>query len=243
MGKLTCPPVEKLIKGDGLILFYEWAKTIYAFGEVEKFKEFVRINKWWYDHLPNEAKNNLIYCVEIEKRRRKMQNKLYEITADVKALDELYLEAIDEETGELKEGATLEEFEKELKTALQEKGKNIVGFILDSGLMIENIDNEIKRLQALKKRGQNKLENFKNYVSLNMQAMNINKIETPLGTMSLRKSKAVKVDESRLDMTDTRYIKEKVTYTVSKTDLKALLEKGEIIQGASLVTNQSLQIR
>lgn len=170
-------------------------------------------------------------------------NTLYETSTEVRALNDLYLESIDEETGEIKDAAILEKWEREVKTALEQKSKNIVGFVRNAELLVDNIDNEIKRLQALKKSTQNKLDRTKDYIVFCMRTMGIKKIETPLGTLSLRKSVGVVIDENVLDQTDKRYMTEKTTYTISKTALKELIKNGENIEGATLQEKQNLQIR
>lgn len=169
--------------------------------------------------------------------------KLYELTKENKILEELFLSCIDFETGELKDSEALEELEKELKIQLQIKGTGIIKFIKNKELLLEGVDNEIKRLQALKKVGTNNINKFKSYVIKHMELLNTKKIETPLGNLSLRNSSSVKIEQNQIDMEDSRYTIKKVTTTVSKEKIKKLLVAGEEILGATIVKNNTLQIK
>ena len=86
---------------------------------------------------------------------------------------------------------TEEEYNKlgeELALELQKKSGNIVGYIQDRNALIDAIDSQIKRLQDYKKSEQNKVDKFKEYVKQNMERLNILKIETDTGTLSIAKS-------------------------------------------------------
>ena len=106
---------------------------------------------------------------------------LYEIT---NSFVELMSKA---EEGELTE----EEYNKigeELAVQLQAKSSNIIGYYQNENALIEAIDTQIKRLQDLKKVKQNSIDRFKKYVKENMERLEIQKIETELGTISIAKS-------------------------------------------------------
>ena len=72
--------------------------------------------------------------------------------------------------------------------------------------------------------------------------MDIKKVETPIGTISLKSNPPATdiFDESILPK---KFLKEKVTYTPSKTDIKKALQAGEEVPGARLVINTSLTIK
>ena len=168
--------------------------------------------------------------------------KLYELTQEEKHLNDLFLAAIDEETGEIKDSEILDELEAEFKTALTNKSAGIIKAIREQEEKINGTENEIKRLQNLKASRTKVLERFKDYIKFNLKNMDIKKVETSLGTISLRVNPPSTdiFDESILPK---KFFKEKVTYTASKTDIKKALQNGEEVPGARLVVNTNLNIK
>lgn len=166
---------------------------------------------------------------------------LYEITKEMKNLEEIYLSCIDEETGELKDGETLEELNLMVQAQIKEKGLDLIKFFVINDNYIQNFENEIKRLTSLKKKIEKKKEDFKKYVVFNMEKMGINKIETELGSLSIRKSKSVDVYDEML--IDKKFISEEIKYKISKTDIKKAIENGEEVQGARIVINSNLNLK
>lgn len=167
--------------------------------------------------------------------------KLYELVQEEQHLNELFLAVIDEETGEIKDSQVLDELETELKNALTTKSAGIIKVIRQQEADIEMVDAEIERLKAVKERMKKGIEGFKHYIKYNMAQMDIKKIETPLGNLSLRQTTATDVyDESVLPK---EFLKEKITYTPSKTDIKKALQNGEEVPGARLVVNTNLNIK
>lgn len=167
--------------------------------------------------------------------------KLYELVSEEQKLNELFLAAIDEETGEIRDNETLEELETELKNALVNKSEGIIKVIRNQESDLEMVTAEIERLTNLKNRIKKEIENFKSYIKFNMKKMDIKKIETSLGTISLRQSTATEIyDEASLPK---EFLKEKITYTSSKTEIKKAIESGQEVKGARLVVNTSLTIK
>lgn len=167
--------------------------------------------------------------------------KLYEITSEMRALDELFLSYIDEETGEVKDDGVIDILEQELKLQLQTKGAGIIKSFKNSEAMLNGVDEEIKRLQALKKSISNQINSRKEYIVRNMEMMGITKIETELGNLSLRKSKSVNIyDESLIDK---KFIEIETKEKISKTEIKKAIEAGENVQGANIVEKNSLNIK
>ncbi len=167
--------------------------------------------------------------------------KLYELVSEEKKLSELFILAIDEETGEIRDNETLEELETELKNALVNKSEGIIKVIRNQESDLEMVTAEIERLTNLKNRIKKEIENFKSYVKFNMKKMDIKKIETSLGNISLRQSTATEIyDEASLPK---EFLKEKITYTPSKTEIKKAIESGQEVKGARLVVNTSLTIK
>lgn len=167
--------------------------------------------------------------------------RLYEFLQEEQHLNELFLAAIDEETGEIKDAEILEQMETELKNALVNKSAGIIKVIRQQEADIDMVDAEIERLKVVKERMKKGVEGFKSYIKHNMLQMELKKIETPLGNLSLRQTTATDVyDESALPK---EFLKEKITYTPSKTDIKKALQAGEEVSGARLIINTSLTVK
>lgn len=166
---------------------------------------------------------------------------LYEITKEMKTLDNLFIEAIDEETGEIKDAGILDKFEEEIAELLKGKAGNIIKFLKMQEMNLENIDAEIKRLTALKKSYKNKIDNLKTYTVSNLERIDKKKIETEVGILSLRRSESVNIKD--VELLDKRFRREKITVEADKTAIKKAIKEGEEVAGAELVLKNSLQIR
>lgn len=164
--------------------------------------------------------------------------KLYELTQNYRNLESL-LDNLGEQEGltvEMIHGA-LGQVEDDINTKVENTCKVIKEIEADS----IGIDEEIKRLSALKKQKENAVKKLKEYVEFEMNGIGLTKVEGKLFKISFRKSKVVKVlDETKIPR---EFIKIKTTETISKTDLGKALKNGEIIEGAELVENKSLQIK
>lgn len=167
---------------------------------------------------------------------------LYGISKEMIAMEELWEMAIDEETGEVKDAALLEELQQGIETTLKEKSADIVKYYKNRDSLVESIDKEIKRLQELKKIGEKKQDSFKNYIKMCMEKMGVKKIETSNGNISLRKT------PESVELIDEEIIPEKFKTTVqlekiSKTDIKKALQEGEEVPGATLKRGMSINIK
>ncbi|HII4440504.1 TPA: siphovirus Gp157 family protein [Clostridium perfringens] len=164
--------------------------------------------------------------------------KLYELTQNYRNLENL-LDNLGEQEGltvEMINGA-LGQVEDDINTKIENTCKVIKEIEADS----IGIDEEIKRLSALKKQKENTVKKLKEYVEFEMNGIGLTKVEGKLFKISFRKSKVVNVlDETKIPK---EFIKIKTTETISKTDLGKALKNGEIIEGAELVENKSLQIK
>ncbi|HFD2028468.1 TPA: siphovirus Gp157 family protein [Clostridium perfringens] len=164
--------------------------------------------------------------------------KLYELTQNYRNLESL-LDNLGEQEGltvEMIHGA-LGQVEDDINTKIENTCKVIKEIEADS----IGIDEEIKRLSALKKQKENSVKKLKEYVEFEMKGIGLTKVEGKLFKISFRKSKVVKVlDETKIPK---EFIKIKTTETISKTDLGKALKSGEIIEGAELVENKTLQIK
>ena len=140
-------------------------------------------------------------------------------------------------------GELTEEEGNDLALALKNKSTSIIGYVRNSELMSEAIKNEIDRLTAMKKAVDNRIDKFKEYVKENMQHLEVEKIETELGTLSIGKNPAsVEIYDETLIADE--YKKEKVTVSIDKTAIKNAIKNGKNVQGAILIEDKtSLRIK
>ena len=99
---------------------------------------------------------------------------------------------------------------------------------------------EMDRLAALSSKAKKKADGMKNYLSSNLKAMDIKKLDTPLFKISFRKSSSVIIDD--IEKIPEEYIKTKTTISADKTLIKKLL-KTDIIEGCHLKHDSSIQIK
>ena len=138
------------------------------------------------------------------------------------------------------DGTQLAIWTEELAQDLKDKSANVIAVVRNQELTIEALDNEIKRLQAMKDSIKKKLDKFKTYIKSSMIVNNIEKIETPLGIIKFTKSTTTEIyDESLIDK---KFIDVITTEKISKEKIKAALKAGEEVQGARLVENKNLKI-
>lgn len=168
---------------------------------------------------------------------------LWQLTEQGSKLEEMIENSINWETGEVDENYNkLTDLKDEINALVVNKGKDLIYVLRKQDNYAEAIDEEIKRLQALKKSYTKKKENLSNYIKMCMIANNIKAIETPVGKLSIvNNAESVEIyDESLIDK---KFIKTKVEETISKTDIKNAIKNGEEVQGARLVRNTRLAIK
>lgn len=168
---------------------------------------------------------------------------LWQLTEQGSKLEEMIENSINWETGEVDENYDkLTDLKDEINALVVSKGRDLIYVLKKQDNYAEAIDEEIKRLQALKKSYTKKKENLSNYIKMCMIANNIKAIETPIGKLSVvNNAESVEIyDESLIDK---KFIKTKVEETISKTDIKNAIKNGEEVQGARLVRNTRLAIK
>lgn len=155
--------------------------------------------------------------------------KLYEITNGFMDLNEK--EELSEEERQ--------EIGMQLADALQTKSNNIIAYYQDQNILLNAIDEEIKRLQEYKKITKNKIDRYKEYVKSNMDLLGLEKISTDLGVISIAKSPI------SVEILDEQQIPDeyKEVVTTIKVDKKKIAdnfkETGEIIDGVNIITNNT----
>ena len=127
----------------------------------------------------------------------------------------------------------------QLNIALKEKSSDIIWYHFQNKDLIEQVDNEIKRLQAFKKFLLNRDERYNNYVLQNMQELGIEKIETKGGSVQVAKSPlSVEItDENKIP---TDFLKIEMVQKVDKNKIKEEFKKtGEVLDGVKYNTNNT----
>ena len=155
--------------------------------------------------------------------------KLYELIND-------YQEIIESEEIDI---ATQEEILSAITEELKNKEGNLLHVSRNFKADIEAIDNEIKRLQAMKKSKETAFTRYKSYVSDCLKKLGMEKVKNTFGTIYFTHTKSVQIDDS-VDLSRLGEDYAKVTYTANKTALKKALENGEVIDGISLKETESI---
>jgi hypothetical protein len=158
---------------------------------------------------------------------------LYEITQEAQYLAVL-LET-EELTAELEEALIINQDQ------LQTKAVNYAKVITNYQAESDAIDQEIKRLKAMKDSREKKIEWLKESVKKAMLVSGIEKVESPLFKLSVRRSEAVEVDIVEALPTSFQNIKNVVT--ADKVAIKEAIKRGENVMGARIVENFNLQIK
>ena len=159
---------------------------------------------------------------------------LYEIDHSIKAL-------VDPETGELLDYEAFARLQMEREAKLE----NIALWIKDLRAKAEEIKAEKKKLEDRQRAAENKAKRLTEYLAL---ALNGQKFETARVEVSYRKSAAVEVSDqgAAIDWLSVNGYDDRLQYaapTISKTDLKDLIQSGVAVPGAEIVERQNLQIR
>lgn len=167
--------------------------------------------------------------------------KLYELA---KSFIELQSRLENDDIGENTKQAIIDTLEG-LDFDLEEKTENIIKLIRNQESDIVAVDEEIKRLQNIKKVRQNNIDGLKNYLLNNLVGIGKEKVETPLFKVTVKQNppKVVIRDENEVPAT---YMK--ISYAVDKSVLKQDLldeEKAKELNalGISLVQEKSLLIK
>jgi hypothetical protein len=142
---------------------------------------------------------------------------------------------------ELSEGELTPEIEEQLminETELQSKSIAYLEFIGSKESFNTRIDDEIKRLQALKKSNNSLISNLKGRL---LQAVKLyGAFEVGLTKFGTRKSQQVIVDDVNSLPKDFKTVK--VTESANKAEIKKAIKRGEHITGCELLDVDNLKI-
>ena len=136
------------------------------------------------------------------------------------------------------------ELGKELAIELQNKSTNIIAYIVNTESMFERMKAEEKRLSDMRKYGETKLAKFKEYVKENMEALQISKLQTELGTLSVAKN-PISVEVVSEDKVPVDFKQEVVSIKIDKKAIaQHFKDTGEVPDGCIIHTeNTSLRVK
>jgi len=159
---------------------------------------------------------------------------IYQIEQDYLTLSSQIIEAGGELTPEIEIALAIN------KEQLQAKGINY-GYVIKSlESDVTAIDEEIKRLNALKSSRNKTTELLKSTIKNAMQFYGIEELKTPTLKINFRKSESVEVDDAILN---DLYCNFKTVRTPDKAKIKEAIKTGAQIDGAILNVNFNLQIK
>lgn len=165
--------------------------------------------------------------------------KLYELTNDYIAL----MQAIDDD--ELPEECIADTLEA-ITGEIEVKADNIACMLKNLEADITAIKSEETKLAVRRKTKERAYESLKQYLSLALQSMSIDKVETSRNKITFRKSESVELDEEAFISWAQENRDDLLTYsapTANKTEIKKLLKGGAEIVGAQLISKQNIQIK
>lgn len=158
---------------------------------------------------------------------------LYHITSEQLRINELLEESGGELTPEIEEALILNE------ENFLTKSEGYIESIARYKALAEAADVRLKEMQRIKKTAENIEKRLKERLLWAMTTMGRDKVEVGLRKLSVRNTTAVTIsDEASIP---AEYII--VETKIDKPRLKDALKNGAVINGAELVTNQSIQIR
>lgn len=128
-----------------------------------------------------------------------------------------------------------------LRDELKNKSSSLLKYIQDLQAKSKIAKEESDRLLKLSRVRLNKAERLKSYLVSTLQALEMKKIETDLGSYGLRRSSAVDV----YDMTalPDEFIRVTEERKADKEKIKEYIKANGELKGARIVDNYSLQIR
>ena len=122
---------------------------------------------------------------------------------------------------------------------LQQKSISYLEVIKTKEAFNLNVDNEIKRLQALKKRNNNLIDRLENSLLSAVSLFG----EFAVGTLTFGARKSESITVKDINSLPSEFKTVKVTETANKADLKAAIKGGKEINGVTLNVNVNLKIK
>lgn len=130
----------------------------------------------------------------------------------------------------------------DLQSNLAEKLKGYAHIIHQKTADIDVLDNEIKRLQAIKEKKQERAKWLQNTMIYAMQTHNIDKIDDPVLPIKLRKNTASVIVYCEVNDLPDEFIRSKTTVEADKNALGKAIKNGLVIDGVRLENRISIKI-
>ena len=125
-----------------------------------------------------------------------------------------------------------------LRNAINSQGYDIVKYYVNEMADIEVLKNEINRLKVIKSSKEAKINKLKDRLSENMRTLKCEKIQTPIGNITLSLDgvvESVEVSENiDYDKIPDEYLK--TTKEVKKTEIKKAIKSGEKFDGVEIIS-------
>ena len=164
-----------------------------------------------------------------------MKTTIYQIEKNYLQIVNQLIENEGEITDELSEALTI------TQDQLQNKAVNYCMVIKQIDSDIEQIENEVKRLNAMKKVQQNVIDRLKSTLTTAMNIFEVEEIKTPLIKINFRNSESVEItNEAQLN---EKFLVTKTVTTPDKKAIKDAIKNGEFVEGATISYNKNLQIK
>jgi len=158
---------------------------------------------------------------------------LYHIERELNELNEILVNSGGELTPEIEKRLAISQEE------LQIKATNYGFVIKQNQAESDAIETEIKRLKYIKDSLDSTNEKLKETISFAMQSYGLTEVKTTTLKLSFRNSESVDIqDESLLD---AKYFSYKPT--IDKTSIKNDIKAGILVEGATIISKQNLQIK
>ena len=164
-----------------------------------------------------------------------MSQSIFKITEDFYSIMRIADENEGEINDELSEALSIN------NQNLSVKSENYVNFIKKTESEIDTIDAEIKRLIALKKQKQNRVDWLRGTLANAIDVICGGKFETPTFKLSVRHNKSVNVIDERLVRSE--FMTERKTLIPNKTAIKEAIESGNNVLGCTIIESKSLTIK
>lgn len=164
---------------------------------------------------------------------------LYTITQDFNDLLDMLNQA--QEENDLDQVALIESGLEITQDNFKDKATNYVKFIRSEEAGLSAIDEEIKRLTALKKSKVSKIDNLEARLSNSMQSIGFDKFDLGLFKLSFRKSTSVEVID--VNQLPEGFKRVKTTIDPDKVAIKKAIEAGQEVSGVTIKNSVSLQIK
>lgn len=130
-----------------------------------------------------------------------------------------------------------------LDGTIELKVENGIGLIKSLESLESGFDSEIKRLTARRNTIRNRIQQIKDWYKFNLETMQMTKIETKRGTMSIQKSIPRLVVDNPDTLPEGYKILVPATFNIDSDSLKNDLKRGIEVDGAHLEQGSHLRIR